>query len=104
MRAIMRFIDLLPSRESVRLIELARNHTQRVAIAKSLECVMPKKGDDNMNNAYPVAALVLLLASTPFSALAQNVKITPLGSHDGELCANDRATLFEDPTGVRLLY
>ncbi len=37
-------------------------------------------------------------------ALAQNVKITPLGSHDGELCASDRATLFEDPTGVRLLY
>jgi glyoxylase-like metal-dependent hydrolase (beta-lactamase superfamily II) len=22
----------------------------------------------------------------------------------GELCANDRATLFEDPTGVRILY
>ena len=37
-------------------------------------------------------------------AMAQNVKITPLGSHDGELCANDRATLFEDPTGVRILY
>jgi len=35
---------------------------------------------------------------------AQNVKITPLGSHEGELCANDRATLFEDPTGVRILY
>lgn len=32
------------------------------------------------------------------------MKITPLGSHDGELCANDRATLFEDPTGVRILY
>ena len=37
-------------------------------------------------------------------ATAQNVKVTPLGSHDGELCANDRATLFEDPTGVRILY
>jgi L-ascorbate metabolism protein UlaG (beta-lactamase superfamily) len=32
------------------------------------------------------------------------VKITPLGSHEGELCASDRATMFEDPTGVRLLY
>ena len=48
------------------------------------------------------AALAFALAATP--ALAQNVKITPLGSHEGELCANDRATLFEDPTGVRILY
>jgi len=32
------------------------------------------------------------------------VKITPVGSHPGELCANDRAIIFEDPTGVRFLY
>jgi L-ascorbate metabolism protein UlaG (beta-lactamase superfamily) len=32
------------------------------------------------------------------------VKITPLGSHAGELCRNDRALLFEDPAGVRVLY
>jgi L-ascorbate metabolism protein UlaG (beta-lactamase superfamily) len=32
------------------------------------------------------------------------VKITPIGSHPGELCANDRAIVFEDPTGVRFLY
>lgn len=37
-------------------------------------------------------------------AHAQNVRITPLGSHPGELCDRDRATLFEDPTGVRILY
>ena len=37
-------------------------------------------------------------------AYAQNVKITPLGSHAGELCDRDRATIFEDPTGVRILY
>src|SRR5918998_3317471 len=48
------------------------------------------------------AALALSLAAAP--ALAQNVKITPVGSHPGELCANDRATIFEDPTGVRLVY
>jgi len=47
-------------------------------------------------------ALAFLLGAS--SAWAQNVKITPLGSHEGELCANDRATLFEDPTGVRILY
>ena len=32
------------------------------------------------------------------------VKITPLGSHAGEFCGQDRALLFEDPTGVRILW
>jgi L-ascorbate metabolism protein UlaG (beta-lactamase superfamily) len=51
-------------------------------------------------------ALALLASSLLFggAAWAQNVKITPLGSHAGELCGRDRATLFEDPTGVRILY
>ncbi len=37
-------------------------------------------------------------------ALAQNVKVTPLGSHDGEFCPQDRALVFEDPNGTRILY
>ena len=53
-----------------------------------------------MKTAY--AAIALALAASP--ALAQNVKITPIGSHPGELCANDRAMVLEDPTGVRILY
>lgn len=32
------------------------------------------------------------------------VKVTPLGSHDGEFCRFDRAIIFEDPDGTRLLY
>jgi L-ascorbate metabolism protein UlaG (beta-lactamase superfamily) len=48
------------------------------------------------------AAAALALAAFP--AFAQNVKITPIGTHPGELCANDRAMVFEDPTGVRFLY
>jgi L-ascorbate metabolism protein UlaG (beta-lactamase superfamily) len=32
------------------------------------------------------------------------VKITPLGSHEGEFCARDRALIFEDPDGTRVLY
>ncbi|MBX3664064.1 MAG: MBL fold metallo-hydrolase [Burkholderiales bacterium] len=48
------------------------------------------------------AAIVIALAAFP--VFAQNVKITPIGSHPGELCANDRAIVFEDPTGVRFLY
>src|SRR5438132_13784161 len=38
------------------------------------------------------------------TASAQTVKVSPLGSQTGELCQNDRALLFEDPTGVRILY
>jgi len=49
-------------------------------------------------------ATVLTVALSVSSAFAQSVKITPLGSHAGELCFNDRALLFEDPTGVRILY
>jgi L-ascorbate metabolism protein UlaG (beta-lactamase superfamily) len=59
-------------------------------------------GENKMKTAYAGAALAIALAASP--ATAQTVKITPLGSHDGELCANDRATLFEDATGVRFLY
>ncbi len=32
------------------------------------------------------------------------VKVTPLGSHDGEFCPFDRAIVFEDPDGTRILY
>jgi L-ascorbate metabolism protein UlaG (beta-lactamase superfamily) len=46
----------------------------------------------------------LLLTLACAAASAQTVKITPLGSHAGELCARDRATIFEDPTGLRILY
>jgi L-ascorbate metabolism protein UlaG (beta-lactamase superfamily) len=50
------------------------------------------------------AALAFALAvAAPFAA-AQNVKVTAFGSHDGELCDRDRAMVFEDPTGVRILY
>jgi L-ascorbate metabolism protein UlaG (beta-lactamase superfamily) len=45
-----------------------------------------------------------VLTATSSVALAQNVKVTSLGSHAGELCSRDRATIFEDPTGVRILY
>jgi L-ascorbate metabolism protein UlaG (beta-lactamase superfamily) len=48
-----------------------------------------------------ILGLLLLVGA---SAWAQNVKITPLGTHPGELCDRDRATIFEDPTGVRILY
>ncbi len=47
-----------------------------------------------------VFVITILIAS---AAQAQNVTITPLGAATGEFCAGDRALLFEDPTGVRVL-
>jgi L-ascorbate metabolism protein UlaG (beta-lactamase superfamily) len=45
-----------------------------------------------------------LAAATVQPGFSANVKITPLGSHDGEFCALDRAMVFEDPDGTRILY
>ncbi|MDH5546269.1 MAG: MBL fold metallo-hydrolase [Gammaproteobacteria bacterium] len=47
--------------------------------------------------------MCLLVSASVFSADSA-VKITPLGSHDGEFCARDRAMIFEDPDGTRILY
>ena len=52
----------------------------------------------------PIAALVAALALVAFPALAQNVKVTPLGGIDGEFCPQDRALVLEDPNGTRILY
>jgi len=52
-----------------------------------------------------LTALVLAIsAAAPATADEQRVKITPLGSHDGEFCSRDRALVFEDPNGTRILY
>ena len=56
-----------------------------------------------------LAFLLLNLASllyTPAAIAAgpsNLVTITPLGTQNGEFCRDDRALLFEDPTGVRIL-
>ena len=49
-----------------------------------------------------LAAGIVGFAAAP--AWAQNIKVTPLGSHDGEFCRLDRAFVFEDPDGTRILY
>ena len=48
-----------------------------------------------------VIAWFFILLSAVYAA---NVKVTPLGSHDNEFCGRDRALIFEDPDGTRLLY
>lgn len=55
----------------------------------------------NLNLHTLVLGLSLAVAQT---ALAETVKVTPLGSHDGEFCRFDRAMIFEDPDGTRILY
>lgn len=49
-----------------------------------------------------LAMSVIGLAAQPVTAA--NVKVTPLGSYDGEFCRFDRAMIFEDPDGTRILY
>lgn len=58
-----------------------------------------------MSGRFKTGALIILLALTLLSgAMAGTVKITPLGSHDGEFCSRDRAMVFEDPDGTRILF
>jgi L-ascorbate metabolism protein UlaG (beta-lactamase superfamily) len=57
-----------------------------------------------MKKTWQVLYVVMTLIGTSTIALGQNVKVTPIGQRTGEFCAQDRAILFEDPTGVRLLY
>lgn len=51
-----------------------------------------------------IAALGALGAAMALPVAAQTVKVTPLGSIDGEFCPQDRALVFEDPNGTRVLY
>ena len=59
-----------------------------------------------MKSAAPFLFATILASSAALAGQAQadSVKITPLGSHDGEFCKFDRAMLFEDPDGTRILY
>lgn len=53
------------------------------------------------NSLVLLVAVCAALASPTF---AQTVKVTPLGGVDGEFCPQDRALIFEDPNGTRVLY
>ncbi len=57
-----------------------------------------------MNRLTWTAIAGALCAALIHPAVAQTVKVTPLGGFDGEFCAQDRALVFEDPNGTRILY
>jgi L-ascorbate metabolism protein UlaG (beta-lactamase superfamily) len=54
--------------------------------------------------AMPPASPASSAAPGAAAVTAGTVKVTPLGSFDGEFCAQDRALVFEDPNGTRILY
>ena len=54
-----------------------------------------------LNSIFTLGAVCIALA---FPAFAETVKVTPLGGIDGEFCPLDRALVFEDPNGTRVLY
>ena len=51
-----------------------------------------------------LAATAGLVLASSAAGDPQTVRVTPLGSHDGEFCVLDRALVFEDPNGTRILY
>lgn len=55
-------------------------------------------------SAMCVLLVLQFQAAVSTQAGAGVVQVTPLGSHAGELCFFDRAMVFEDPKGVRILY
>jgi len=59
-----------------------------------------------MTTKFPnrLMSLGIALAALVLPAAAQTVKVTPLGGIDGEFCPQDRALVFEDPNGTRILY
>ena len=59
-----------------------------------------KLGVRNMLFASAVAAAAL----PGHAANTAEVKVTPLGSMEGEFCQLDRAMIFEDPDGTRVIY
>lgn len=58
----------------------------------------------NLSIRFAAMAAAALLTVNTVPVFAQTVKVTPLGSHDGEFCRFDRAMIFEDPDGTRILY
>ena len=57
-----------------------------------------------INSLFSPLAIGCIIAMVALPALAANVKVTPLGGQDGEFCPQDRALIFEDPNGTRILY
>ena len=51
-----------------------------------------------------IVAVATVACASALPVFAQTVKVTPLGGVAGEFCRLDRALVFEDPNGTRVLY
>jgi L-ascorbate metabolism protein UlaG (beta-lactamase superfamily) len=56
----------------------------------------------NVIKLFTTTVVLIIIAARP--VMAENIKITPLGSNKGEFCQLDRAMVLEDPDGTRILY
>ena len=57
-----------------------------------------------MKKWFSVVIAFLVFQMVALGVNVSSVKITPLGSHDGEFCRFDRALILEDPNGTRIVY
>jgi L-ascorbate metabolism protein UlaG (beta-lactamase superfamily) len=57
-----------------------------------------------MKRLKSMMAMGTVCAALASPAFGQTVKVTPLGGIEGEFCPQDRALVFEDPNGTRVLY
>ncbi len=57
-----------------------------------------------LKSALSTLMIGCIAAAGALPAMAAGVKVTPLGGQDGEFCPQDRALIFEDPNGTRILY
>jgi L-ascorbate metabolism protein UlaG (beta-lactamase superfamily) len=57
-----------------------------------------------MKRLKSMMAMGTVCAALACPAFGQTVKVTPLGGIEGEFCPQDRALVFEDPNGTRVLY
>lgn len=77
-----------------------------MALLTTLDAVAAGTAEKTAATAGSVAseAIAASAASAASATSAAVVRVTPLGSHTGEFCALDRALVFEDPDGTRILY
>lgn len=57
-----------------------------------------------MKRLKSMIAMGAVCAAMAWPAFGQTVKVTPLGGIEGEFCPQDRALVFEDPNGTRVLF
>jgi L-ascorbate metabolism protein UlaG (beta-lactamase superfamily) len=73
-------------------------------VIERVGCAPDQRWSSSMNRSTWVACVGVLGAALALPVFGQTVKVTPLGGIDGEFCPQDRALIFEDPNGTRILY